>query len=151
MSGFLLFRFCPFLFVDRIPFETAVELCLERDPRYTREAYFFVRDALDHTSKALGKFGTAGPDRHVRGQELSAGLRDYAINEFGPLARTVLAQWGLTKTDDIGEIVFGLIEAGAFSRSEDDSMEDFVDVFEFGESLDMPFLPRSAVPRRVSV
>ncbi|MDD5269749.1 MAG: hypothetical protein PHE80_01005, partial [Candidatus Omnitrophica bacterium] len=74
--------------------------------------------------------------RHVNGRELSEGLREYAIDQFGPLARTVLESWGVTKTEDFGNIVFNLIKAKLLSKTEEDSIEDFMDVFEFKKALD---------------
>jgi uncharacterized repeat protein (TIGR04138 family) len=110
---------------------------------YPQEAYQFVRDGLQHTVKALhGEQGettreNAGdaPDRHVSGQELCVGLRDYALNRYGMLARTVLARWGIVRTDDFGRIVFAMIDAGMMRRSDSDCMEDFRGVFDFDEAF----------------
>ncbi len=119
-------------------FATAVEEIVQRDPRFDREAYIFVRDALDHTVKHRGK--ARGEVReHVTGQELLGGLRQYALQQFGPMVPTVFEHWGILATQDIGCIVFNLIGAGIFGKTDRDSLEDFRDVFDFQEAFVEPF------------
>lgn len=123
-------------------FAEAVEEIIRRDSRYDREAYAFVRDALDCTVKQRGK--ARGEVReHVTGQELLAGLRQYALLQFGPMVPTVFEHWGIRATYDIGCIVFNLIGAGIFGKTERDSLEDFRDVFCFQEAFVKPFRPGS--------
>jgi uncharacterized repeat protein (TIGR04138 family) len=110
---------------------------------YAQEALQFVRDGLAHAVKmihgeqGLGGAGGAGApgDRHVNGQQLCLGLRDYALTRYGLLARTVLARWGVTRTEDFGRIVFAMIEAGLLRRSDDDTLDDFRGVFDFDEAF----------------
>ncbi len=123
-------------------FDDAVQLCVARDPRYTAEAYAFVRDALDVTMKLITD-GNPNSRRHVSGQELCDGARLHALEQFGPMARLLLGGWGVRDTADIGHIVFNLIETEVFSRSTEDRQEDFVGVFDFAEAFDQPFLPPS--------
>lgn len=126
---------------------------LARDPRYTIHAYSFVFEALEHTKrlKQRGFFGgspqTSRPpvrtrrsramDRseHVTGAELCEGARDLALRLYGYLALTVLAQWGLHATSDIGNVVYNLIEAGDMEKTPEDSLSDFDDVFCFEQAL----------------
>ena len=123
-------------------FAEAVEEILQRDARYDREAYAFVRDALDCTVKHRGK--APGEAReHVTGQELLAGLRQFALQQFGPMVPTVFEHWGIHATYDIGCIVFNLIGAGIFGKTDRDSLEDFRDVFCFQEAFVQPFRPGS--------
>jgi uncharacterized repeat protein (TIGR04138 family) len=91
----------------------------ERDPRYRREAYLFVLSAL---SDAVGRLPKP---RHVTGQEVLKGVVSLARDQFGPLAHTVLVEWGVTSSRDIGEIVFHLVDAGLLSRQPTDRLEDF--------------------------
>ena len=108
---------------------------------YAAEAIQFVRDGLAHTARTIhGDKPGAGQDRHVNGQQLCLGLRDYAVHRYGLLARTVLQRWGISRTEDFGRIVFALIEAGILRRSDDDSAEDFRGVFEFDEAFATPQL-----------
>src|SRR3982750_2650174 len=94
---------------------------------YPQEAFQFVRDGLAHAVKTI--FGDphapATNDRHVSGQQLCLGLRDYAVVRYGFPAPTVLARWGIQRTEDFGRIVFAMIEAGLLRRSDEDSLEDF--------------------------
>ena len=90
--------------MHEVSFEEALELIRARDPRYSREAYLFVREALDHTQKVIGR-DNRGTVRHVSGQELLGGIRDFALNQFGPMAKTVLEEWNVRTCGDFGEIV----------------------------------------------
>ena len=124
-------------------FDEAVALILREDKRYDRDGYLFVREALDFTVSMMKK-PTEGPGRHISGKELLEGIRQYCLQEMGPIARTVLEAWGITKSSDFGEIVFSLVEKGALGKSESDKKEDFVDAYDFHEAFVKPFLPRSA-------
>ncbi len=106
---------------------------VQQDGRYKPAAYYFIFDALDWTITRMKKV------RHVTGKELLEGIREYAVNHFGFLANTVLAEWGVTGTGDFGEIVFNLVEAGLLSRTENDTRADFVDVYDFDEAFHLEF------------
>ncbi len=110
------------------------------DPRYTGPAYEFVRDVL-HI--AVKKFRGGDEGQHVSGQELLEVMKDMALTEYGPMAKTVLNQWGLRKGDDVGMIVYNLIEVGYFGRSEGDTLEDFAGGYDFEDAFTRPYLPRS--------
>lgn len=105
--------------------------------RYPPEAYQFVRDALDYTVHRINadEEGVVH-DRHVTGQQLCLGMRDYALRQYGRLARLVFEQWNVRRTEDFGRIVYGLIEAGLLAKTAEDSIEDFDDVFDFAEAFD---------------
>ena len=70
------------------------------------------------------------------------GLRAFALDQFGPMARTVLGEWGVTKCGDFGDIVFNLIEYNVFSRNAQDQREDFAEFYTFEEAFDLPFRPK---------
>ena len=80
--------------------------------------------------------------RHVSGPELVHGLRGYALDQFGPLTKTVLDVWGVHRCRDFGEIVFNLIDYKVLSKTENDRREDFDDVYDFNEAFVRPFEPR---------
>lgn len=133
-----------------VEFSEVVELICKEDARFDRKAYTFIRQALDHTVKELKK---RAPERtaksqHVTGPELLTGVRDYALDQFGPLAKTVLNAWGITRCRDFGDIVFNLIEYNVFSKTENDRREDFADIYDFDEAFVKPFRPASARKRR---
>lgn len=127
--------------------EIVTQICKE-DPRFDRRAYDFVRLGLDHTVKELRKkdASRAERSRHVSGPELLDGLRAYALEQFGPLAKTVLNAWGVHRCQDFGDIVFNLIEYNVFSKTDNDRREDFSEVFQFDDAFVKPFQP--ARPRR---
>lgn len=120
--------------------EEALELIHSKDGRYAKDAYLFVRDALDHTQKTIGK-EPRGRIRHVTGQELLSGIRDYAISQFGPMAMTVLEEWGIRTCEDFGEIVFNMVEVGLLAKTEKDSRADFSGGYDFFDAFQKPFLP----------
>ena len=128
--------------MQEVNFDQALALILQKDQRYHREAYLFVREALDHTQKTVVK-EKRGSVRHVSGQELLVGIRDMALTQFGPMAATVLAEWGIHKCEDFGEIVFNMVEIGLLAKTENDSRADFAGGYDFQDAFRKPFLPRS--------
>ncbi len=122
-------------------FEETLDQILARDPRYRRDGYLFVRDALDFTQKAAVREHREG--LHVTGQELLTGIRDYALTQFGPMTITVLEEWGIMRCEDFGEIVFNVVEAGLFSKTDTDSRTDFQNGYDFHDAFRKPFLPQS--------
>ena len=95
------------------------------DDRYPRQAYCFLMDALKHTTSTLPV------RRHVSGQELSMGIRDYAIEQFGIGVPLIFGQWGISSTRDFGEIVFNMVNAGLMRKTDEDDISDFEDVYDF--------------------
>lgn len=110
---------------------------MQRSAPFPAQAYQFVREGLAHTVKTIYGDGSTEEDesRHVTGQQLCLGLRDYAIKQYGLLAKTVLNTWGLHETGDFGRIVFSMIEAGLMRKTDEDTPEDFEGVFDFDEAF----------------
>jgi uncharacterized repeat protein (TIGR04138 family) len=131
--------------MQKIGFAEALDSIVASDARYQRDAYVFLRDALDFTTKQQKKIKGATV-RHVAGPELLEGVRQYALKEFGPMVITVFDAWGLRSCEDIGHMVFNLIAAGIFGKTEEDSIEDFKNVFDFKDVFVKPFAPVKAVP-----
>ncbi|HEX8281424.1 MAG TPA: Minf_1886 family protein [Chthoniobacterales bacterium] len=129
--------------MQKIGFAEALDSIIASDPRYSRDAYVFLRDALDYTTKQQKKIKGA-PVRHVAGPELLQGVRQYALKEFGPMVVTVFSYWGIRTCEDIGHMVFNLIGAGIFGKTEEDSIEDFKNVYDFKEAFVRPFEPQKA-------
>ncbi len=126
-------------------FERDVDALVQTNPRYSREAYLFLREALDHTQKVVAK-ANKGRSRHVSPGELLDGIREFALAQFGPMTTTVLEDWGLTRCEDFGAIVFNMVEAGLLSKTDKDQPEDFKGGFDFDEAFRKPFLPPSKLP-----
>jgi len=145
--------------MQEISFEQALEQIQVRDSRYARDAYLFVREALDHTQKNSLKAGRESralreekqgeglPIRHVTGQELLDGIRVYALEQFGPMVPTVFEEWGIHACADFGEIVFNMVEIGLLAKTDKDSREDFKQGYSFDAAFRQPFLPEG---RRVA-
>ena len=126
--------------MQKIGFAEALDSVVANDPRYQREGYIFLRDALDFTTKQQKKVKGVSV-RHVTGPELLDGVRQYALREFGPMVMTVFDSWGIHSCEDIGHMVFNLIGAGVFGKTEEDSIKDFKDVYDFEEAFVRPFAP----------
>ncbi len=118
----------------------ALDELLEHDSRYDREAYLFLKEALEFTVKQKRKTRT-NEVSHVTPAELIDGVRLYALREFGPMVPTVLDYWGVKTCGDVGEMVFNLIHAGVFGKNDTDSIEDFQNGFDFHAAFVEPFLP----------
>lgn len=136
--------------MQKIGFAEALDSIVATDQRYQREAYIFLRDALDFTTKQQKKAkGTTV--RHVSGPELLEGVRQYALKEFGPMVVTVFDTWGIRSCEDIGHMVFNLIGAGIFGKTDEDSIEDFKAVFDFQEAFVKPYAPEKKIEARKSL
>ena len=112
-----------------IDFYRKIDEIIKKDPRYKSDAYAFVMEALFYTQKKLKR------KTHVSGQELAKGIKQYCFEKFGPMSKTVLEHWGIKETRDFGNVVFNMIELGMMSKAEDDSIEDFTDVYSFKEAF----------------
>ena len=111
--------------------EEKIQNVRRRDRRFSRNAYYFVLDSLDYTMSNLGREQLTGEERHVGGRELLAGIREYAADQYGPMADLVFDRWGVRSAGDFGEIVFNLIDAELLSRRPTDSRLDFADGSDF--------------------
>lgn len=137
------------------PVQSMAEL-LRKDRRYRLDAYVFVFEALNYAQEVLGMGRNCpseppsladedesspeeSPQRHVTGQELCEAVRQFALKQYGYMAKTVLNQWGIYSTSDIGEIVFNLIRIGRMRKTKEDRREDFDDVYDFDAVFEQQF------------
>jgi uncharacterized repeat protein (TIGR04138 family) len=125
--------------------EKTLEQIVDEVGLYPIEAYEFVQRGLGYTvdkihgqekerPKALA--GDVCVSRHVSGRDLCAGLREFALQRWGLLAGTVLQRWNIKRTVDFGRIVFALVDSGYMQKTDDDSLDDFRDVFDFKSGFD---------------
>ncbi|BDS07952.1 hypothetical protein NT6N_29920 [Oceaniferula spumae] len=121
-------------------FMDAVKSVISNGSKFDIGAYYFLKDALDFTVKRAME-NNDGEHRHVTASELLYGFRDLALQEFGPMASTMMSEWGLETCSDIGNMVFQLIEEGAFGKQDSDTPEDFIDIFPLHETLAAPYRP----------
>lgn len=126
--------------MQKTGFTEALEQVVAADPRYDKEAYLFLQDALDFTMKSRKKQKT-DLSRHVTGQELLDGVRQFALKEYGPMVPTVFETWGIRRCDDFGEMVYNLIRVGIFGKTDSDTIDDFRNGYDFHEAFVKPFLP----------
>lgn len=120
---------------------------IARSTRYPLDAFHFIRRGLDHTVRHIH----ANPEeltereRHVSGRQLSEGLRDFAIEQYGGLALMILRRWRIRRTEDFGRIVFAMVDGGLMQATEGDSIRDFDAVFDFDDAFNIP-IPLDHVP-----
>ncbi len=100
------------------------------DGRFHERAYLFVLAALEYSQCKTGIRG------HITGGDLACACRDFALDQFGLTARTVLSHWGIETTADIGRIVYVLIDVGLLIRQPTDKIEDFDGVFDFARAFE---------------
>ncbi len=113
--------------------EEVLDQLQEKHPRFHVKAYLFLLSSLHRVMEGLGE------PRHISGPELAQGVRGLALDRFGPMARTVLQHWGIHTTEDLGDIVFALVDCGVLIRQDGDSPEDFRDVFDFEEAFEQNY------------
>ncbi|MGH8047809.1 MAG: Minf_1886 family protein, partial [Chthoniobacterales bacterium] len=138
--------------MQNVSFTEALDAVITHDPRYGRDAYVFLRDALDFTLKKRRKARREdSPDAPAA--ELLDGFRLLALKEYGPMSSLVLDSWGVRSCEDVGNLVFNLVEAGVFSKTDSDTPEEFRNGYDFDEAFLAPFRPQqkrlSAKPGRV--
>ena len=132
------------------PSHPIVEL-LKKDSRYTFDGYVFVFESLSYAQNVLEMGEDAaselvesgeedeGPQRHVSGQQLCEAIRQFALEQYGYMAKDVLASWGIHSTGDFGEIVFNLIRIGQMRKTPQDNREDFDNVYDFETAFRQEF------------
>ena len=107
---------------------------------YPPEAYDFVQQGLSFTvQQTHGNKAKSRASRHVSGQQLCEGIRGYALNQYGMLASAVLRLWNIHSTLDFGRIVFALIEAGQMQKTDEDTIEDFRNVYDFKTAFETEY------------
>ncbi len=115
---------------------------------YPIDAFFFVQRGLEFTVRSIhGEEIDDAADledlestnRHVTGRDLCKGLRDYALAQYGFLARTVLKRWRITECEDFGRIVFAMVDGGLMRKTQEDTLEDFQNVFDFAAAFEAEF------------
>ncbi len=117
---------------EPIPPAKTIEEIVHEVGDYPMDAYEFVQRALSYTvQQTHGKLKDPEASRHVSGQQLCEGIRDYALNSWGMMASAVLGRWNLRKTEDFGRIVFALVDNGHMQKTDDDTLDDFRNVYEF--------------------
>jgi uncharacterized repeat protein (TIGR04138 family) len=126
--------------MQQLNFEDILNRIVEQDKRYQKDAYLFLREALEFTQKSISK-ANKNQVRHITGQELLNGIREYALAVFGPMTMTVFEEWGIKSCEDFGNMVFLMVENNLLRKTEQDRLEDFKQGYDFEEAFRKPFLP----------
>lgn len=127
--------------MDAPEFSEVVDRICAQNGRFQPAAYLFVRQGLDYTLTNLREKGEIEGRRHISGETLLDGIRSYALEQFGPMAKAVLDHWNVQSCRDFGVIVFELVDYGVLGKTEDDSIEDFAGGYDFAEAFEKPFEP----------
>jgi uncharacterized repeat protein (TIGR04138 family) len=125
--------------MDKKTYKKEIQNLVSQDSRYSEAAYYFLSDALSYTTKKMKRDGRSAAERHISGQELLEGIREFALNQFGPLTRVVLEDWGIYRCEDFGTIVFNMVRSNLLGASEGDSETDFSGGYAFSDVFDTPF------------
>ena len=121
----------------------SLEQVVAETGRYPLEAFEFVRHGLNFSVDHVhGPQTEAEADRHICGRQLSHGLRDYAVRKYGLMAKAVLSHWGIYRTADFGRIVFAMVDNRLMQKTDDDSLRDFEDVYDFAVAFEPPARPQ---------
>ena len=131
--------------MQQLNFEDVLNKMVADNPRYHRDAYLFLREALEFTQKAVGKTNR-NQVRHITGQELLNGIREYALAIYGPMSVTVLEEWGVKSCEDFGKMVFLMVDNNLLRKTEQDTVEDFKKGYTFEEAFQQPFRPTARLP-----
>jgi len=131
--------------MQQLNFEDILNKIVEHDPRYHRDAYTFLKEALEFTQKVVSR-ANKNQVRHINGQELLEGIKEYALASFGPMTPTVFAEWGIQSCEDFGNMVFLMVENNLLRKQDQDRPEDFKNAYSFDEAFRQPFLPSGPKP-----
>lgn len=127
----------------KLKFSEKVNEIISNDKRYKADAYEFVMQALAFTQKKLKK------NDHVSGKEILTGIKGFALEQYGPLTKALMEYWGIYTTIDFGNIVFNMINMGLMKKTEDDSLDDFKDGYDFKEAFNCFKLKTANTKRKV--
>jgi len=133
---------------DHEDYQKRMAEILAGDSRYPEEAYEFIKLAVSYTVEQLKAKGQQ-EKRHISGVQLLVGIKELALRQFGPLTINVFREWGIRQTQDFGCLVFNLVNAELLGASEEDSPEDFADVYDFEETFVKPFLEEGEAPKEL--
>lgn len=127
-------------------FNAIIKAIQADDSRYSSGAYYFLREALDHTIKNV--FDDEAPNKfsqHISGQELLEGIKIFALERYGPMTFELFKSWGINNCKDFGNIVFNLVESQVLGKNESDSPKDFEKGYNFKETFLDPFVPENNI------
>lgn len=117
--------------MDEIDFTSdRFEDVVAKDARYDARAYALLMDVVHYLGES---------DRHMTGEDVLEEFKERALDQYGPMAYTVLTEWGVRRCEDVGEMMFNLVEARRIKRDEGDTPEAFVGGYDFREAFLGPY------------
>ena len=118
--------------MEEIDFQSdSFEDVVAKDSRYNARAYALLTDVVHYLSGEDGK--------HCSGEDILDEFKERALDQYGPLTYTVLTEWGIQSTEDIGEMMFNLTESGRIHKDENDTPESFANGYDFKETFLGPY------------
>lgn len=121
-------------------FDHAVERMLGKDPHFKKEAYYFLNEALSKAMQEANTQDKLPKPGHVNASTLSLAFKDLVLERYGGLSKHVLKHWGILSSEDIGVLVYKLVEDGIWSKTEEDSIQDFTNLIDFDAVFLRPFI-----------
>ena len=135
--------------IEKRDFNAIIKAIQENDSRYSSGAYYFLREALDYTIKdSFDDEVSSRLSQHITGQELLEGIKQYALERYGPMAFELFKTWGVNNCKDFGNIVFNLVDCQVLGKNESDSPKDFEKGYNFKKAFQDPFVPEKGVTLR---
>lgn len=131
--------------MDMLEAMQRLEAGIRTDGRYPPAAFEFLHRGVQHSSERVHGPVQSDKPRHVSGKQLCEGLRELAVNQWGPLAPLVLSTWNIRETRDFGEMVFLLSELGVLSLQAEDKRSDFDNVYDFRDAFSRYEIPTDAI------
>lgn len=118
--------------MEEINFDSdTFEDVVAKDSRYNARAYALLMDVVNYL---------CGINRgHVTGESVLEEFKECALEQYGPLTYTVLTEWGVTCTEDIGEMMFNLTDSGRVGKDENDTPDSFANGYDFKEVFLDPY------------
>ena len=130
-------------------FNAIIKAIQADDSRYSSGAYYFLREALDYTIKiSFDNEESSELSQHISGQELLEGIKDFALERYGPMAFELFKSWGVNNCKDFGNIVFNLVECQVLGKNDSDTPEDFEKGYNFKETFLNPFAPENNIRQK---
>jgi uncharacterized repeat protein (TIGR04138 family) len=123
----------------------ATELVARLLRRNVDSVRFVRRACLAAIEREPDATSNAGVPRAAGARAVCERLRDLALEHYlsREEATATFRFWRIDRSEDVGEIVFALVEIGLLAASKDDSRDDFNGLFTIGEL----FSPDRSPPR----
>lgn len=107
-----------------------------KDRRYDARAYTLLTAVLKRLFKSASK---GGQSQHITASDILEEFREFSLDQFGPMTYCVLIEWGVSSSEDLGEMMFNLVDSHRIERDKNDSKDDFIGGYDFIEAFLVPY------------